>query len=205
MSRSRPTIETLGILLAVFALQIVGGVLGWAGPFVLASPLATDPWTIVTHVYAHAGVGHLIANVLGLAILGPLVARRTTRARFHAYFLGTGALAGVAEVTLGSLVGPTTAVIGASGAIFALLGYLLAGNVISAKLLDWISLSRRATLVLFVVIAVLVTLATGSPRSALFGHATGLGIGLLAGRAQLLDGKVVGREHAGGRGESDRS
>lgn len=205
MPRGRPTVEMLAVVLAVFALQVVGGVLGWTGLFVLSTPLSANPWTIVTHVYAHAGPGHLVANVVGLAILGPLVARRTSRVGFHAYFLATGALAGVAEVTVGSLVGPPTAVVGASGAIFALLGYMLAGNVVSTRLLDWISLSRRATLVLFLAIAVLVTLATGSPRAALVGHATGLGLGLLAGRARLLDGGAPGDLHTARGRESDRS
>lgn len=190
--RDHPTLATLGLVVAVFVLQLVAGAAGWTGLFVLAHPLTVDPWTIVTSVYAHAGLGHLLANALGLAVLGPLVARRTTGPRFHAYFVATGALAGVAEVTFGSLIGQPTAVLGASGAVFALLGYLLAGNVISTVLLDRISLSGRAQLVLFLAVAVLVTLATAGSRSALFGHATGLVVGLLAGRGRILDGRNLG-------------
>ncbi len=190
--RGRPTIETLIVLFAVFAVQLVATIAGWRLPLVLAAPLTVEPWTIATSVYAHVGLGHLLANALGLAILGPLVARRTSRWGFHGYFLGTGASAGIAEVTLGGLIGQPTAVVGASGAVFALLGYLLAGNVVSTVLLDRINLSRRTQLVVIVVVAVLLTLATAGSRSALFGHATGLTLGLIAGRMRILDRPAAG-------------
>ncbi len=189
-TRGRPTIETLAVLLLVFVLQrLVGvvGLAGWQELFVLALPLGVAPWTIATSVYAHLTVAHLVGNAVVLAIVGPLVARRTTRARFHAYFLTTGALAGIAEVVLGSALGPPTAVIGASGAIFALLGYLLAGNVVSTALLDWVDLSARAQLVVVLLVTVALTIATAGSRTALFGHATGLALGLVAGRLHLID------------------
>lgn len=203
--RGHPTIETLGVLLAVFGVQQIAGLADWRGLFVLALPLAERPWTIVTSVYAHAGVGHLLANALALAVLGPLVARRTTRSAFHGYFLATGAVAGIAEVTLGGLIGQPTGVLGASGAVFALVGYLLSGNVVSTVLLDRFALSTRAQLVLFVVLAVVITLATGGSGSALFGHAAGLVVGLLAGRAGILDDRPLGRRREEGARDSDRT
>ena len=186
-TRGRPTLETLAVILAVFATQWLLGVVGWEHLFVLALPLAERPWALVTSVYAHLGTAHLVGNAIVLLIVGPLVARRTTRAMFHAFFVVTGALAGVAEVVLGALLGSPTGVLGASGAIFALLGYLLAGNVVSTALLNWIDLSARVQLVLVVIVVVGVTLATAGARTALFGHATGLAIGLVAGRLHLVD------------------
>jgi membrane associated rhomboid family serine protease len=85
------------------------------------------------------------------------------------------------------------AVVGASGAIFGLLGYLLTGNTVAAGLLDWLDLTGRAQLLLFLAVAVLVTLATASPRAALVGHAAGLVCGLVAGRVRLLDASASGR------------
>lgn len=196
--RGWPTLETLGLLLGVFALQSLLALLNLGVPLALSEPLLRYPWTILTSVYAHGGPGHLLANGVALALLGPLVARRTTRAAFHGFFVTTGALAGVAEVVLGGLVGPDVAVLGASGAVFALLGYLLSGNVVSTVVLDRISLSTRAQLALFLAVAVLVTLATARPGLALFGHATGLLCGLLAGRGRLIDA-------ASGSGDGPRS
>lgn len=183
-----PVVETLVVFAVVFVVDTVFSVLGVLGGFfVLQATLPARPWTLVTSVYAHAGLGHLLANAVALVLVGPLVARRTTRLRFHAFFVTTGALAGLAEVYVGGLVGPARGVIGASGAVFALLGYLLAGNVVSTTLLDRIALSARAQLALFAVVAVAVTLATGAPGVALIGHGTGLLLGLIAGRSQLLD------------------
>ncbi|WP_058367403.1 rhomboid family intramembrane serine protease [Haloparvum sedimenti] len=183
----RATVETLAVIAVVFLLQLLLGVVGLASTLVLSAPLTTAPWALATGVYAHAGLGHLFTNAVGLLIAGPLVERRTTRPRFHLFFLGSGALAGVAEVTLGGLIGPAPAVLGASGAVFALFGYLLAGNVVSATLFDRLRLSARAQVALFLAVAVAMTLATAAPGVALIAHATGLLIGLVAGRLRLLD------------------
>jgi membrane associated rhomboid family serine protease len=187
--RGRPTLQTLAVIVVVFLVQQMTGLLGGLqyALFVLDAAVAARPWVAVIHVYAHANAGHLLANVLGLALAGPLVARRTSTLRFHAFFVTTGVLAGLAEVFLGSLVGPPSGVVGASGAIFGLFGYLLTGNPVAAGLLDRLDLSRRAQLALFVAVAVLVTLATASPRAALIGHAVGFGLGLAAGRSRVLD------------------
>jgi membrane associated rhomboid family serine protease len=185
----RPTLQTLTAIAVVFVLQQVVGLLGWGayGLFALDQTVAARPWALVTHVYAHAHVGHMLSNALGLALVGPLVSRRTSTTRFHGFVLGTGAIAGLAEVFLGDLLGPAAGVVGTSGAIFALFGYLLTGNVVTAGLLDRLALSRRAQVVLLVGVAVLVTLATASPRAALVGHAVGFSLGLVAGRLRLLD------------------
>ncbi|ADJ16412.1 rhomboid family intramembrane serine protease [Halalkalicoccus jeotgali] len=186
--RGSPTVETLLVMGVVFALQTAVSVVGlMAFFFVLAPPVDVRPWTLVTSVYAHGGVGHLLANALALLVFGLLVERRTTRVRFHAFFLTTGVLAGIAQITIGSLAGPPQGVLGASGAIFALMGYVLAGNAVSTTLLDRVRLSGRMQFALFVVLAALVTIATGAPGVALIAHFTGLVLGLLAGRAGVLD------------------
>ena len=181
-----PTLETLAAFAVVYLLQRLTALAGLAAYlFVLSVPVAVAPWTVVTSVYAHADLAHLLGNALALAIVGPLVARRTTRLRFHLFFVSTGAAAGIAEVWFGGLVG-ARAVLGASGAVFALLGYLLAGNRMSAALFDRVEVSPRLQLALFVAVAVVVTIATGGPGVALLAHFTGFVIGLIAGRLRLL-------------------
>jgi membrane associated rhomboid family serine protease len=186
----RPTLQTIAALLGIFLVQLVVRPF-WGLEYVLfllGPGVTVRPWTLVTSVYAHANLGHLLSNVVALALIGPLVARRTTAFRFHGFFVLTGAVAGLAEVVLGSLIGPPTGVLGASGAVFALLGYLLAGNFVAAGLFRRIQLSRRWQAVLFFAIAIVVTIATGTPRAALIGHAVGLLSGLVAGRLGVLDG-----------------
>ena len=186
MRFSGPTADTLVLFAAVFLAQRLLAVAGAVNPLVLTTPLAVNPWTILTSVYAHASVGHLLANVIALLVVGPLISRVTTRARFHAFFVAVGVIAGSAEVLVGGLFGGRVAVLGASGALFGLLGYLLAGNRLAAATLGRIRLSSTAQALLVVTIAGALTLATAAPGVALVAHFTGLCCGLLAGRIRLL-------------------
>lgn len=182
-----PTADLLAVFGLVFAVQQLGGLVGLgAAAFALALPLTVAPWTVVTSVYAHASVGHLVANAVALAVVGFALERFTTRVRFHAYVLVTGALAGLAELAVGALLGGATAVLGASGAVLALYGYVLAGNPLTGGLLDRLDLSRRATLALLVGVAVLVTVLTARSGVALVAHATGFALGLVGGRQRVL-------------------
>ncbi|OYR43433.1 rhomboid family intramembrane serine protease [Halorubrum sp. Hd13] len=183
----RATLETLAAAALVGVVQGALRLVGLAGLLALSTPLSLAPWTVVTSVYAHGSVGHLLANGLALLLVGPLVERRTTRLRFHAFVVTTGAVAGIAQVMLGGLIGPPTAVLGLSGAVFALGGYLLAGNVVTATLFDRLRLPPRAQFALFGLAAVALTVTTAAPGVALIAHAVGAFCGLLSGRAGLLD------------------
>ena len=182
-----PTLDLLGVFVAVFVLQRVGGLLGaGAAWFALSLPLAVAPWTLVTSVYAHGSLGHLAANAVALAVVGFALARGTTRGRFHAFVLLTGAVAGVAELVVADLFGAPTAVIGASGAVLALYGYALAGNPVAGGLLSRLPLGRRGRLSLLVAAVLLLTLLTARAGVAIVAHATGFALGLLAGRYHVL-------------------
>ena len=182
----RPTLRTLALFVVVFVVQKLGSVIGLGvGSFALAIPLGVRPWTVVTSVYAHAGIVHLVMNALALAVLGPLVARVTTPVRFHGFFAATGSIAGIAQVVLTAPFGGT-AVLGASGAIFGLLGYLLVGNRASERVLSWLPIGRRGRLGLFVAVAVLLTIATAAPGVALAAHLIGFCLGAVAGRGRVL-------------------
>jgi membrane associated rhomboid family serine protease len=185
-----PTVETAVLVGCVSLLQYPLALLGVVGALALDPGFLREPWTLLTSVYAHAGPGHLLGNLLGLALFGGLVERVSSRARFHAFVVLTGALSGVAEVTLGSLVAlAPRAVVGASGAVFALLGYAITGNGLADRLLRALTRAtahRGAVTVALVAVAVVVAVVTGGPRTAVVGHAAGLSIGLLAGRRRLL-------------------
>lgn len=181
-----PTMTTLAMFAVVFLLQAFGGAIGLgAAAFALALPLTEYPWTVVVSVYAHGGLAHLAANTIALAIVGPFVAYVTTAARYHAFFVVTGGLSGVAQVVLTAPLGET-AVLGASGAILAMIGYLLVGNRASTAALSWLPLGYYGRVILFGLVAALVTLATAAPGVALVSHFTGLFLGMVAGRMRLL-------------------
>ncbi len=182
-----PTVTTLAVFAVVFLLEWVAIPLGLFGTlFVLTPPVAVHPWTLVTSVYAHLTLQHLLANSLGLLLTGIVLERVTTRLRYHTFFVGTGILAGISQITLGGVFGAGGGVLGASGAIFAFIGYLLTSNRLTDTVVGGIELSARVQLIGFLAVAAAVTLTTGSARAALTAHFMGLFVGLLAGRAHLL-------------------
>ena len=85
--------------------------------------------TIILHMFAHGGLMHIVFNLMALAVIGPRVMERLgplslrTFAGFMALFFGTG-LAGMATWLA---INPESDVpmLGASGAIFGLLGVML--------------------------------------------------------------------------------
>ena len=71
MAERSPTLTTALLLVAVYLVEEVLRLLG-SGPgvFALSTPVGQRPWTVVTSVYAHAGPGHLVANLVGLLVVG---------------------------------------------------------------------------------------------------------------------------------------
>ena len=193
----RPTLATIALCVGTFAIQAVGTAVGLGpGAFALSLPLSDRPWTLATSVYAHGSLGHLFANSLAVLVVGPLVAHVTTAARFHAFFLAAGAVAGAVQVVVSIPFGGS-AVLGASGSVFALLGYLLVGNRASERVLAWLPLDRRGRFVVFAALAALLTAATAAPGVALVAHFAGFCLGVGAGRLRLLHVRSGGERPTG--------
>jgi len=184
-----PTVQTLTIFLVVFAAQSLVGLLSERlafGLFVLAPPISVRPWTLLVSVYAHAGLTHLVSNAVVLLLVGFAVERVTTAWRYHVFFASVGMVAGLSQVVASGVFGRPSAVLGASGAVFGLVGYLLAGNPVTDAVLGWLPLSGRARIALLLILAAGVTMLTAAPGVALVAHFSGFALGLLAGRARVL-------------------
>ena len=81
-----------------------------------------DYWRLVTSAFLHGSVLHLLFNMYALYLFGPFVERALGTTRFVAAYL-TAAVAG--SVAAYVLTGPSTATIGASGAVFGLFALAL--------------------------------------------------------------------------------
>jgi membrane associated rhomboid family serine protease len=99
-------------------------------------------WQLVTSMFTHVEPLHLGFNMLALYFLGPMLEQVLGRARFLALYLVSGIAGSAAVMLLSSSHGQT---VGASGAIFGLMGALA---VISLKvggqvqsILMWIGLN----------------------------------------------------------------
>jgi membrane associated rhomboid family serine protease len=81
---------------------------------------ALEPWTMFTAVFAHRSPIHLLLNMFSLFIIGRILESALGRARYLALFLISGFGGSVAVL----LISPGISVVGASGAIFGMLGAL---------------------------------------------------------------------------------
>ncbi|MAG28004.1 hypothetical protein CMI47_20960 [Candidatus Pacearchaeota archaeon] len=89
-------------------------------------------WTLVVHMFAHGGFGHLFINMFVLFSLGGLCERIIGQKRFIWFYLVSGLFAGILSVVLAGFFGfgfgervfgsPEVFMVGASGAIFAIAG-----------------------------------------------------------------------------------
>jgi uncharacterized protein len=113
----------LGIMGLTFVLQLL---LPDPRLWAVANDWLSRPWSVVTSVFAHGGIGHLLINGFVLFFFGPILERIIGRKAFVLFFLLTGMVSGVIQVEFKALMtGAFSAGWGASGAISAILGVLL--------------------------------------------------------------------------------
>jgi len=121
------TYALIGITLAVFVLQLIPGLaitdrLLYAGVYSLPGNL--EPWRMLTSVFVHSTglLFHVLLNMYTLWIFGQLLEGLLGRWRFLALYLIAGLGGSVGVLWLGD---PRMGVVGASGAIFGLMGAFL--------------------------------------------------------------------------------
>lgn len=73
----------------------------------------TRPWTLVTYMFLHGGMAHILLNMLMLLCFGPRLEERLGSRTFLRFYLGCG-IGGAAL----SIATPYSMIVGASGAIF---------------------------------------------------------------------------------------
>jgi membrane associated rhomboid family serine protease len=121
------TYSLIGITVAVYLLQLVPGlgITDWLYFTPLAmSEIAFQPWRLITSVFVHSTglIFHVLLNMYTLWIFGQLLENVLGRGRFLSLYLISGLAGSVGVVWLAD---PNTSVVGASGAIFGLMGAFL--------------------------------------------------------------------------------
>ncbi|GAB3615592.1 rhomboid family intramembrane serine protease [Okibacterium endophyticum] len=120
------TYTLIGITAVVYLLQwlvpsLTSGLL-YAG--VYSYPEAFEPWRMLTSVFLHSTglIFHVLLNMYTLWLFGQALEPLLGRARFLTLYLVSGFAGSLGVMLLSS---PQTAVVGASGAIFGLMGAFL--------------------------------------------------------------------------------
>jgi membrane associated rhomboid family serine protease len=115
------------LLLANVALFVLALVLRWTTGIQAASYLAfrpgdflTSPWTLLTYMFVHGDLFHLLFNMLGLFFFGPVLEDRWGSREFIKFYLMCG-LAGAVLSALFMLLDPFAAIIGASAAVYGIM------------------------------------------------------------------------------------
>ena len=89
-------------------------------------------WTFLTSMFMHGGFFHIFANMLSLLFIGGLVERLIGKKRYFWFYIFCGIFAGVFFVVIAYLMSLwgysqdyNTFAVGASGALFGLIGFLM--------------------------------------------------------------------------------
>ena len=104
------------LLIATFIKREIVSVLG-----LTPDKFLSQPWTLITCMFVHAGLWHLFGNMFTLYFFGSFLSRLIGEKGFLlVYFVG-GILGGVFYIMLGH---PLSTAVGASGGVFAVAGAL---------------------------------------------------------------------------------
>lgn len=165
--------------------------------FSLAGFLSGDWWTPLTSMFLHASPEHLLLNMFALYFFGRVVEQQLGWKKMLLIFIGTG-IAGDAALSAAALLGlssPLIPTIGASAAIFGLLGVAMFLKPLEIVLYPYIvpvPLILVALLYLMYNITAFVAVVASGQESdiAYVAHMGGLAAGILAGLK--IEGKKRG-------------
>ena len=129
-ANATPTL--IGICVGVFLLDALSGhrlaTLGMSQPYLVYG--LGEWWRVVTAIFFHAGLLHLLFNMYALYVVGSILEEAWGATKLLAAFLLTGIFASLLSATVPILARPVSALmhaagsVGASGAIFGLFGAL---------------------------------------------------------------------------------
>jgi len=106
----------LWLCFACVLMFLLQGVIGTDALVLDRSLMWEQPWRILTSIFAHSGVGHLLSNLFALGLFGLILEGRIGSKRLFWLFMLTGILVNFAT--------PYPRSLGASGAIYGILGAL---------------------------------------------------------------------------------
>ncbi|KAL5225784.1 hypothetical protein ABZP36_012423 [Zizania latifolia] len=135
-------------------------------------------WRLVTCIWLHAGVVHLLANMLSLVLIGLRLEQQFGYMRIGIIYL----VSGVGGSVLSSLFIRNSISVGASGALFGLLGAML-----SELFTNWTIYTNKAAALVTLLIVIAINLAIGIlPHVDNFAHIGGFLTGFLLGFVFLM-------------------
>jgi len=160
------------IIFIIFLLQKIIG--NFTDLFILDSRLVIPKiWTLLTAIFLHSGLVHLLYNLFGLALFGSILENIIGSRRFLYLFFISGLVASIISLPF------YTKVLGASGAVFGILGML---GILRPKLTVWLHYMPMPMFVALFVWGIGDIIGIYAPSgTANIAHLGGLFIGVVAG------------------------
>jgi len=188
---SRLSLTTWLIIVNVFVFIVVS--ILWSVNFLSQKAIAISPyyilngqylWTFVSSMFMHAGFFHLFVNMLSLFFVGSLIEKILGRKKYFAFYLVAGIFASLLFV-LSGLFFPAdlySFAVGASGALFGLIGLLmfLTPNLKVYLMFIPIPIKMKYAAPGMLVVLWLISLAGNIPLGN-FAHLGGLVVGIVYG------------------------
>ena len=114
------TFSVIALCVLIFVLQLTG-IFSSELAFMPAT-VSQEPWTLITSMFMHGGTHHLMLNMIGLFTFGMLLENLVDNKRWIILYFTSGFIASFGYMLLSS--SPFSTAVGASGAIFGLMGGL---------------------------------------------------------------------------------
>lgn len=106
-------------------------------------------YRLLTSMFMHGGIDHIFSNMLVLFYLGSCLEQQVGSLRYVAIYLGSGILAGFTSMGYNMLLGDFAVSIGASGAVFGVMGALLCLVIFFRERAGDFNLRQMAVMVFF--------------------------------------------------------
>lgn len=178
--------------IAMFVAELMLG--GSTNPFTLRRLGALDPWALrydgeywrlLTSLFLHYGLLHLIFNLYGLFLIGPGLERAIGSIRFAAFYLLSGLGSSIGVLLWRILVfSRPEPLVGASGCVMGIVGVWI-GFLLRNRHQP---LAGRRLKYILLIVAVQTAFDLSTPQISMSAHLsgliTGLAMGLLMGRTQ---------------------
>lgn len=136
---------------------------------------------VITSMFMHASLGHFIMNMGTLLLFSPIV----TKYFPISYYATTYLLSGVIGNVVTRYLDPDMVTMGASGAIYGVMGMLFVA-VISSNFVKYFEGLKEMTLMIFIIIGINVFMTFNYPNINILAHLSGLFIGVVIAIARLL-------------------
>lgn len=157
----------INLLVFVFTL-LIGNKMYLNYGLIGGKEITDETYRIFTAAFIHGGFMHLAGNMLSIYLFGPFIEKRYKNIVYISLYTLFVFLSGLIVLFLSDGI-----TVGASGAIFAILGFLY---VLSDRLL---SLEEKKMLRTLIIINAVLTLII--PGISIYGHFGGLVIGVIVG------------------------